>query len=116
VPDADDESGLVAVRVDRQPQRTVVTLVGELDMSNAEDVFQQLSSAAAAGHEPLEVDLSKLGFIDSAGIATIDRLHRRLAESGRLRVQAPADTVAGRTLRLAGMDQVLPMKAADPAD
>lgn len=110
VAEPNDQTGLVTVQVDRLPDRTVATLVGELDMSNAQDVLRRLSEVAT-GAERLEVDLSRLQFIDSAGIAALDRLHRALAEgpADRLTVTAGPTTVAGRTLRLAGMDQVLPM-------
>jgi anti-anti-sigma factor len=117
VSDASDQSGLVTVQVDRLPDRTVAALVGELDMSNATDVLHRLTEAAV-GADRLEVDLSRLQFIDSAGIAALDRLHRVLADGppDRLTVTAGPQTVAGRTLRLAGMDQVLPMtpEAAAP--
>lgn len=108
--DGNDQTGLVTVQVDRLPGRTVATLVGELDMSNATDVLRRLSEVATDS-ERLEVDLTRLQFIDSAGIAALDRLHRALSEgpADRLSVTAGPQTVAGRTLRLAGMDQVLPL-------
>jgi len=90
----------------------VAAVVGELDMSNADDIHQQLR-AAASGATALVVDLSGLGFIDSAGIAILDRLHRELATGPtELRISATPDSVAARTLRLAGMDRVLPMAPA----
>ena len=87
----------------------MAAVVGELDMSNADDIHQQLR-AAASDAARLVVDLSGLGFIDSAGIAVLDRLHRELATGPtELRIAATPDSVAARTLRLAGMDRVLPM-------
>jgi anti-sigma B factor antagonist len=115
----DDHAPLAEVHVQHGPTGIVAALVGELDMSNADDIHQQLSGAAAHGGV-LVVDLSGLGFIDSAGIAVLDRLHRDLASGPtELRVAATADSVAARTLSLAGMDRVLPMTPAvanpDPA-
>lgn len=105
---------LVTVRVDRQDGRTVAVLTGELDMSNAEDVLARLVEAAG-DTGPFDVDLSGLAFIDSAGIGVLHRLNRHLIAAvptapSRLQVHAGPDTVAGRTLRLAGMDQVLPLR------
>ena len=115
--DANDQTGLVTVQVDHLPDRTVAALVGELDMSNATDVLRRLTEIAT-DTERLEVDLSRLMFIDSAGIAALDRLHRSLSEgpADRLSVTAGPKTVAGRTLRLAGMDQVLPMTPEPAAE
>jgi anti-anti-sigma factor len=115
VPDAPGQGEpLVTVQVDHQDGLTVAVLAGELDMSNADDVLARLVAAAADGGR-LDVHLGSLTFIDSAGIGVLHRLNRRLlaetsdAGPNRLLVHADPDTVAGRTLRLAGMDQVLPL-------
>lgn len=106
---------LLDVRVERRDGRNVAVLTGELDMSNADDVLTRLVGALEDG-AGLDVDLAGLAFIDSAGIGMLHRLNRHLLaaapqvrDSG-LRVLAAPDTVAGRTLRLAGMDQVLPLR------
>jgi ABC-type transporter Mla MlaB component len=123
LPDQREENvPLAEVRIQRDADQTVATVVGELDMSNADEVHQQLRGAAEAGRT-LRVDLSGLRFIDSAGIAVLDKLHRGLSSPARGDQEAPEradqpvalliatapDSVAARTLRLAGMDRVLPM-------
>ena len=110
----DDPTELISVQVDQFADRTVAFLVGELDMSNAAEVLRRLTEVAI-GCPRLEVDLSRLGFIDSAGITGLYRLHRSLEQEpgDRLRILAAPDSVAGRTLRLAGMDRVLPMQPPD---
>ena len=110
----DDPTELISVQVDQFADRTLAFLVGELDMSNAAEVLRRLTEVAAGCHR-LEVDLSRLGFIDSAGITSLYRLHRSLKQEqgDRLRILAASDSVAGRTLRLAGMDRVLPMQPPD---
>lgn len=77
-------------------------------MSNADEIYQRLL-VAARGCETLIVDLSGLAFIDSAGVAAIDRLNRTITGGTALRVVAERGSVPARTLALAGMDQVLPM-------
>jgi anti-anti-sigma factor len=106
---------LLTVQVERRGGRNVAVLIGELDMSNADAVLTRLVEALEDG-AGLDVDLAGLAFIDSAGIGMLHRLNRhllaaapQLRDSG-LRVLAASDTVAGRTLRLAGMDQVLPLR------
>jgi anti-anti-sigma factor len=114
---AQSPAPLVDVRVEQVMGRTRAVLLGELDMSNADHVQRRLIAAADGGGS-FELDLSRLGFLDSAGIAALHRLHQALSadgQPGRLRVTAGQDTVAGRTLRLAGMDQVLRIEAADGA-
>ena len=116
MPQSGDDDELARVQVERHPDAVRVIVVGELDMSNAAAVYEQLA-AAAVGDQDLVVDLSGLAFIDSAGIAVLDRLSRRLSQSStRLRILAPEASVAGRTLALAGMDQVLPMATGETAD
>jgi anti-sigma B factor antagonist len=105
----DNRDELARVGVDRSGEVTRIDLAGELDMSNAAAIFDQLSSASA-GESAVQVDLGGLSFIDSAGIALLDRLNRALAGTGTtLRFVAPAGSTAARTLSLTGMDQVLPM-------
>ena len=56
----------------RDPDGTpVVTAVGEIDMSNADsflDVLGQAASQAAAGAGRLVVDLTRVEYLDSAGV------------------------------------------------
>jgi anti-anti-sigma factor len=111
----DEFMELATVRVEWTADTVRATLSGELDMSNAESIYQRLLSAAVNGCELL-VDLAGLAFIDSAGIAVLDRLYRTLAAgSTRLVLAAGRGTVAARTLALAGMDRVLPMAPGDTA-
>ena len=66
----------------RDPDGTpVVTAVGEIDMSNADKFRDALSQAAAAGG-PLVVDLTRVEYLDSAG------LHALLASTPGLRLIA----------------------------
>jgi anti-sigma B factor antagonist len=52
----------------RGPDGTaVVTAVGEIDMSNAAKFRDALSQAAAAG-DPVVVDLTRVEYLDSAGL------------------------------------------------
>ncbi|MFC3502841.1 STAS domain-containing protein [Micromonospora krabiensis] len=50
----------------------VLAVVGEIDMSNAETFATALAGAAAtAADAPLVVDLTKVEYLDSAGLAAL---------------------------------------------
>ena len=99
---------LATIRIERHADRSHAHLAGEIDMSNAGEVYQQLL-AVAQSSETLVVDLSELSFIDSAGVAALDRLNRTVTGATRLHIIAPDSSAPGRTLALAGMDKILPM-------
>lgn len=52
----------------------VVQVRGEIDVTNADRLHEEISVMAAAG---LVVDLSSVGYFDSAGFAVLDRLISR---------------------------------------
>ena len=111
----EEHGALATVEFERGDGRVRATVGGEIDMSNVDEVSQQLREAVHAS-ELLVVDLSSLAFIDSAGIAALYRLHQELTSAGaQLQVAAGEESVAGRTLRLAGMDRVLPMDVEEGA-
>jgi anti-sigma B factor antagonist len=51
---------------------SVVTVSGEIDVTNTEDFADSISGLAA--DRPLVLDLSPLRYLDSAGFAALDRL------------------------------------------
>lgn len=111
--DAADE--LARVQVEQEDGFVRARLTGEVDLSNAEQVYEQVL-AAAQDAPLLLVELSGLGFIDSAGMAAMGRLARALSTGmTRLRIVARRDSVAARTLALAGMDRVLPISSEESA-
>ena len=64
---------LVALRVDVHPQRDHVCVVpvGELDLATAPAIEQQLHELRDSGFDRIVLDLRKLTFMDSKGIALI---------------------------------------------
>ena len=59
------------VDVETTPSYVVVSVVGELDMADADQVAQVLTDAADAGRPILRVQLSGLTFADSSAIKAI---------------------------------------------
>ena len=67
-------------------------LVGELDMSSAEDLLQAVAEALEEPGGDLTLDMSGLAFIDSSGLRALLEISHRLA-GGRLILAAPSEQV-----------------------
>jgi anti-sigma B factor antagonist len=62
---------------------------GGIDSVNAEEVVAELTRLVESGIRKLVVDCSRLGYISSAGVAVLLRLHKRLwAAGGHAKVAA----------------------------
>ena len=78
----------------------VVRLRGELDLTNVDELSAAIATTRAFG---VVLDLSRVLFVDSAGVRAVDAEHARLAGSGRfLLVVAPPASRAAWTFRIAG--------------
>ena len=83
----------------------VVTVSGELDVSNIEILKASVAAAAANRPERLVFDLRDLRYIDSAGIAV---LLGAAADVSDVRLREPSRAVR-RVVELTGLTDVLPM-------
>lgn len=97
----------------------VVTLPAEVDVSNADQVRQDLTAVLAHDASLVIVDMSKTTFCDSAGVTALVRAVRQANASGAgLRVAASAPAVT-RVLAITGVDRLIeiyPSVAAAMAD
>ncbi len=84
----------------------VLTVSGELDMSNADTLEAAVAAIAARGPDQLVFDLSDLRFMDSAGIAI---LIGASAQVKSVRLRAPSLAVR-RVVELSGLSEVLPIE------
>jgi anti-sigma B factor antagonist len=86
---------------------SVVSLVGELDLSTIprveKQLFEQVRSKAA-----VIVDLSAVSFIDSSGIAMLIKAFRA-DDGGTLNTVIAEGSQVERVFRLAGIDRALPL-------
>jgi anti-anti-sigma factor len=88
----------------------VARLAGEVDSSNADTVQAELS--AASDGRPLVLDLTDVGYLDSAGLALLERVRR----GADLRLVVPPDSVTASVIKVTGLDAVIPVfPAADDA-
>ena len=85
----------------------VVSLPTEIDITNADQVREDLLSVLNQGADLLVADLSKTTFCDSAGISALARGFRR-AEASQSDMRLVVSTLAvQRVLRLTGVDRLL---------
>ncbi|WP_328377725.1 STAS domain-containing protein [Streptomyces sp. NBC_00440] len=98
------------------PTAVLLELSGEVDLDSVEPLRLALHEAVGRGEGPVVVDLSAVGFADTALINTL--LHARLRLGDRLRLAAPSRAVLRllRILRLGGVfaihaDQVAALHA-----
>jgi anti-sigma B factor antagonist len=91
---------------------TLVKLAGEADVTGTQTLHALLAAEIRKRPGLLIIELSALGFMDSAALQTI--LRARLAldkEGGRLALVSPSEAV-DRVLRLTGADQIVPVYAS----
>jgi anti-sigma B factor antagonist len=90
--------------VDQRDGRVVVSLTGELDLYNAEEVRSVLLDACAAEPRTLVVDLEGVRFIDSTALGVLIEARSRLADRGGFRPAAPG-LETRRALEVSGLDR-----------
>jgi anti-anti-sigma factor len=72
----------------------VIRVSGELDVSNAQWLYECLHDAMDAGILEIVLDLERLTFMDSIGLSVLSGANRRMAaDSGRLTVLSPTPIV-----------------------
>jgi anti-sigma B factor antagonist len=85
----------------------VVSLPVEIDISNADQIREDLLSVLNRGAAMLVVDMGGTTFCDSAGINALVRAHKRAsADGGQIRLVAPAPAVQ-RVLAITGVDRLM---------
>ncbi len=100
---------LARVAVERHGPVVLARLDGELDLSNAATVEDQIGRGLGE-LTSLAVDLGGLRYLDSAGLALLSRLATRVAgPGGALRLVVPPDAVVRRALLISGLAEAIPL-------
>jgi anti-anti-sigma factor len=81
---------------------------GEIDLTVAADLLHTITCAGSTGTTPeVVVDLDRVTFLDSSGIAALMRAYQLLAEQGTvLRVEGGPHNVRS-VLSITGVDRIL---------
>ena len=97
------------VEMTRAGACSVVTVVGELDIATAPELVMALDRAAESGCSQVVVDLLGTSFIDSTGLTTLFRAHKKLEGNGHPSlsiVVGPSNFEVRRVIDLMGFDEV----------
>lgn len=97
----------VVATVDPSTGATVLTVTGEVDMLTAPVLCQRLDEHFGADHAPIIVDLSRVEFFGSTGLAVIVDTEQRARAEGRNFVLVAGTRVVRRPLQLTQLDAVL---------
>jgi anti-sigma B factor antagonist len=92
------------LRVEAVGTACVVSLGGELDLYNAEQVRTALVDACDDSHERVIVDLAEVDFIDSTALGILIEARTKL-ENGRAFLLASPGLETKRALQISGLDR-----------
>ena len=96
------------IRIEREDKTVVAVLTGEVDMSNAPSVRQQLADSVTPDDDALLVDLTELSFIDSAGLHTLIELGTVLEERRQqLLLCVPPGSTIARAVEIIGLSRAV---------
>jgi anti-sigma B factor antagonist len=93
----------ITVKTQTEGGTPVVSLSGELDLTNIEPVRSSIGAVLTAGTERLVVELSGLAFMDSSGLALLASFARKIPE---IEVRDPTPIVR-RLIDLSGLAAIL---------
>ena len=100
------------------PLRVVLDAAGELDLTNANELEEQLEQLPLPAGASLALDLNRVVFIDSAALHVLFRTARRLGRD-RFSVLLDPNAAIARTIAIVGMPEVAtvesPLAEAPPA-
>ncbi|MEA2128176.1 MAG: anti-sigma factor antagonist [Solirubrobacteraceae bacterium] len=85
----------------------VVALAGELDVGSVDELEIALAGASARAGARVCLDMSRLAFIDSTGLAAVIRGHLAVVESGGGFAIVVAPGAVRRTLETTGLMEML---------
>jgi anti-anti-sigma factor len=98
------------LRLSREQGTAVARLTGEIDLSNAAVIKRSIAESVSNQDLKLVLDLSSVTYLDSAGIAMLFDLSRRLIQhQQQLVLVVPEASLINRSLRVSGWPKSLPV-------
>jgi anti-anti-sigma factor len=99
------------VTVEQRAHGVHVTLTGELDISTAQRLEDDLRRAEAERPELIVLDLQQLTFMDSTGLRLLIMADIRARQEGRRLVIVQGNEMVQRVMRLTRLDERLDIVA-----
>ena len=97
----------VQVEVHTRGDAIRIALIGEIDLSNASGVESAVVSAISNRTTEVDLDLSDVGYLDSAGLRVVYSLALRLRRAQiELRITTPFGSPARRAIEVSGMTAI----------
>ena len=91
----------------------IVALPAEIDLSNADHVYDQLYAALVSGAPVVIADFTGTRFCDCACLNRLLRVHNQAADhNAQLRLVIPPGAPVRQVVKLLGLDQQLPVYAS----
>ncbi len=97
------------IESDRKHSTVIVSLEGEFDLAEADNVDQELRRQEADSPGTIAMDLRNLSFIDSSGLRTLIMARRRAAEAQRRLVLVGCADEVRRVFELTGTEKLFEM-------
>ncbi len=96
---------LVVVEIDRRNGAFLVRLIGEIDLSNVDQLQEHLNGAFPSDQNVV-LDLTGIEYIDSQGLRLLMQLSGRQASGGsKLQLVAPPGRFAREVLEMTSLDE-----------
>jgi anti-sigma B factor antagonist len=105
----DELGGQAALTISsrRDGARTIVVIDGELDPEGVGPLREEARRALASGAEVLEIDASRVRFVDSVGLSALLAIQSGATQTGMaFRIAAASDQFL-RVVKLAGLSDIL---------
>ena len=94
----------VTISVQPGPVAYIVTVVGRVDSSNANELDTTLAQLISDGHNKLVLELTEITYMSSAGLrAIVSALRSVKKKHGDVRIAAPSERVS-EVFALAGLN------------
>lgn len=96
---------LLAVAIEHEPgtPHATVRVSGEIDTASVDELHHALDQVVADGATEVRLDLARVEFMDSTGIAALLGARTKLEGRGKIVVE-PASAAVQRVLEVAGLD------------
>jgi anti-anti-sigma factor len=105
-----------SVRTEYRDGVVIAWILGEVDLSNARRIGENVARAVPNAAAGLVIDLSETTYLDSSGVSLVFDLAERLqARQQQVRVAVPEEAPLRRVLRVVNLGSVVPIVASADA-